>query len=230
MVSRHATRCPFCHQFVVFFRTSSLPLCSFCHLALAAFHCFNPQCVTGPTSTPICNSCPRTPYYLTHPICLSIAGPRPIPYHEQIPLLPLCWHTSLPSRLLVILYNSSFSSDSHVWSAAPVQLNWTCRYTNVAYKSTNIFTFPERTLQLTLHDSTAVDFHYRSTQWTEFVLFLYQLPYLPTSNRWKRIRYLNLNRHLRNLFKDPRNFQKQATQTKDRVPPVSAPPVNGRPG
>ena len=135
-----------------------------------------------------------------------------------------------PFRLFVILYNSSFSSDSHAWSAAPVQLNWTCFYTNVAYKIRNILVFPEGTLQLTLHDSTAVHFHYRSTQWTEFVLFLYQLPYIPTSNRWNRIRYLNLNRHLRNLFKAPRNFQKQAAQAEDRVPPVSNPPINGRPG
>ena len=51
----------------------------------------------------------------------------------------------------------------------------------------------------------------------------------PTSNRWDKIRYLNLNRHLRNLYKAPRNFQKQAAQADDRVPPVSVPPVNGRP-
>ena len=82
MISQQATRCPFCRQFVAFVRIPSPPLCSFCHLALAAFHCFNPQCVTGPTSTPICNSCSRTPYYLTHSICPSCAGPRPIPYHE----------------------------------------------------------------------------------------------------------------------------------------------------
>ena len=76
------TRCPFCRQSVAFVQTPSLPMCSFCHRALAAFQCFNPQCVTGPTSTPICNSCSRTPYYLTHPICPSCAGSHPIPYHE----------------------------------------------------------------------------------------------------------------------------------------------------
>ena len=135
-----------------------------------------------------------------------------------------------PSRLLVILYNFSFSSDSHAWSAAPVQLNWTCLYNNVAYKITIILIFSEGTLQLTLHDYTAVHFHYRSTQWTEFVLLLHQRPYIPTSNRWDKVRYLNLNRHLRNLYKAPRNFQKQAAQAEDRVPPVSVPPVNGRPG
>ena len=80
MVSQQATR-PFGRQIVVFVRIFLLPLCSFCHLALAAFHCFNPQCV-GPTSTPICNSSSRTPYYLTHPICPSRAGPRSIPYQE----------------------------------------------------------------------------------------------------------------------------------------------------
>ena len=76
----HAVRfaAPICR----FCPPSLIPLCSFCHLALAAFHCFNPQCVTGPSSTPIFNSCFRKPYYLTHPICPSCAGPRPSPYHE----------------------------------------------------------------------------------------------------------------------------------------------------
>ena len=124
----------------------------------------------------------------------------------------------------------NFSSDSHAWSAVPVQLNWTCLYTNVVYKITNLLIFPEGTLQLTLHGNTAVHFPYRSIQWTEFVLFLYQLPYIPTSNRWDKVRYLNLNRHLRNLYKAPQNFEKQAAQAEDRVPPVSVPPVNGRPG
>ena len=70
---------------------------------------------------------------------------------------------------------------------------------------------------MTLHDNTAVYFLYRSIQWTEFVRFLYQLSYIPTSNRWDKVRYLNLNRHLRNLYKAPRNFQKQAAQAEDRV-------------
>ena len=98
------------------------------------------------------------------------------------------------------------------------------------YKITHFPIFPEGTLQLTLHDNTAVHFLYRSIQWTEFVVILYQLPYISTSNRWNEVRYLNLNRHLRNLYKAPRNFQKQAAQAEDRVPPVSVPPVNGRPG
>ena len=123
----------------------------------------------------------------------------------------------------------NFSSNSHAWSAVPVQLNWTCLYTNVVYKITNLLIFPEGILQLTLHDNTAVHFPYRSTQWTEFVLFLYQLPYIPTSYRWKKVRYLKLNRHLRNLHKAPRNFQKQAAQAEDRVPAVSVPPVNDHP-
>ena len=135
-----------------------------------------------------------------------------------------------PLFLLVILSNSSFSSASHAWSAASVQLKWICLYTNVAYEITDLLIFPEGTLQLTLNDSSAVHFHYRSTQWTEFVLFLYQLPYTPTSTRRNKIRYLILNRHLRILYKAPRNFQKQVAQTEDRVPPVPAPPVNGRLG
>ena len=100
----------------------------------------------------------------------------------------------------------------------------------MVYKITNILIFPEGTLQLTIHDNTAVHFLYRSIQWTEFVFFLYQLAYIPTSNRWNRVRYINFIRHLQNLYKAPRNFQKQAAQAEDRVPPVSAPSVNGRPG
>ena len=139
-------------------------------------------------------------------------------------------HFLHPLHLLVILYKYPFTSDSHAWSAAPVQLDWTCLYTNVVYKITHLLIFPEGTLQLTLHDNTAVHFLYRSIQWTEFVLFVYQLPYIRTSNRWDKVRYINLNRHLRNLYKAPENFQKQAAQAEDRVPPLSAPPVNGRPG
>ena len=120
---------------------------------------------------------------------------------------------------LVILYNYSFSSDSHAWSAAPVQSDWTCLYTNVAYKITNNLIFPKGTLQLTLHDTTAVQFLYRSIPWSEFVLFLHQLPYIPTSNRWDKVRYLNLKRHLRKLYEAPRNFQKRAGQAEDRVSP-----------
>ena len=151
------------------------------------------------------------------------------------PFLPLCSYTfervSHPfDSPMIILSNYSFSSESHSWSAAPVQLDWTSLYTNVVYKVSHLLTFPEGTLQLTLPDNTAVHFLYRSIQWTEFVLFLYQLPYIPASNRWNRVRYINLNRHLRNLYKAPQIFQKQAAQAEDRVPPVSAPPVNGRPG
>ena len=40
----------------------------------------------------------------------------------------------------------NFSSDSHARSAAPVQLNWTCLYTNLVYKITNLLIFPEETL------------------------------------------------------------------------------------
>ena len=63
--------------------------------------------------------------------------------------------TSTPLCESVILYDYSFSSDPHAWSAAPVQLNWTCLYTNVVYKIANLLIFPEVTLQLTLHDNRA---------------------------------------------------------------------------
>ena len=135
-----------------------------------------------------------------------------------------------PLFLIVILYNCSFSSASHAWSALSVQLKWTCLYTNGSYEITDLLIFPEGTLQLTLHDSSAVHFHYSSTQWTEFVLFLYQLPYTPTSTTRNKIQYLILNLHLRNLYKAPRNFQKQLAQTENRVPPVPAPTVKGRRG
>ena len=118
-----------------------------------------------------------------------------------------------------LVINLLFSADSVVWSAAPVQLDWTCFYTNVVYKITHILFFPERTLQLTLHDTTTVHFHYRSTQWTEFVLFFYQLSYIHTSNQWYKVRYLNLNRHLQNLYKAPRNFKNKPPKPKTALPP-----------
>ena len=164
------------------------------------------------------------------PISRHVLDPVIFPITYKFQFYPLVGTPPSPFQLLAILYNSSFSSDSHAWSAAPIQFIWTCLYTIVAFKITIILFFPEGTLQLTLHDSTAVHFHYRSTQWTVFVLFLYQLPYIPTSNRWNRIRYLNINRYLRNLYKASRTFRKQATQAEDHIPPVSAPPVNGRTG
>ena len=120
---------------------------------------------------------------------------------------PLFVHFLYPfASPVVVLSNYFFSSDSHAWSAAPVQLDWTCLYTNVAYKITHLLIFPEGTFQLTLHDTTVVRFLYRSTQLTEIVLFLYQLPYIPTSIRLDKVRYLNLNRHFRILKKAPQKF------------------------
>ena len=90
--------------------------------------------------------------------------------------------------------------------------------------------FPEATVQLTLDDDTAVHFPYRSAQWTEFTLYLYHHTTQPTTNKWDQIRYHIVRTHLIKRYKAPRNFLRAAATHADRVSPVSAPPVNGRPG
>ena len=104
---------------------------------------------------------------------------------------------------------------------------WHCVYNDTAYHVTHILIFPEATIQLTLNDNTAVHFPYRSAQWTEFVLYLYNRPTPPTPNRWDNIRYCNVRNDLLKLYKIPRNFLRSAITQADRVLPVSVPPVNG---
>ena len=90
--------------------------------------------------------------------------------------------------------------------------------------------FPEGTIQLTLNDHTAVLFPYKDPRWIEFVLFLYHHDSLPNLNRWSRVRYQIVRRALLKLYRDPVNFRKHAIEREERVIPVPAPPVNGRPG
>ena len=72
--------CPSCRSPVDLFKALGSPLCSECNLEPAVPHCFNPDCLTGPNSTPVCKPCSYTIYFLTNPICPSCTGPRPIPY------------------------------------------------------------------------------------------------------------------------------------------------------
>ena len=139
-------------------------------------------------------------------------------------------HVNFSVRFVVILYKSSFSSNSHAWTSAPVMFTWQCLFNDTAYNVHNILLLPEATVQLTLDDNTAVHFPYRSAQWTEFTLHLYHRTTPPTTNRWDQIRYSILRKHLLTLYKAPRNFLRAAATQSDRVPPVSVPPVNGRPG
>ena len=54
--------------------------------------------------------------------------------------------------------------------------------------------------------------------------------YPPTTDRWDQIRFSIIRNHLIKLYKAPQNFLRAAITQTDRVPPVSVPPVNGRPG
>ena len=88
---------------------------------------------------------------------------------------------------------------------------------------------PGSTIQLTLHDQTAVHFPYKDPRWNEFVLILYHNDSLPNLNRWDRVRYQIVRRALLKLYRDPFNFRKNAVG-EERVRPVLAPPADGRPG
>ena len=104
-------------------------------------------------------------------------------------------------------------------------------YNDTDYYVRNILILPEAKIQLTLTDGTAVHLPYRSAaQWTEFVLYLHGHTDPPTAKRWDKIRYLNVRNQFLNMYKAPRNFLRAAITQADRVPPVSAPSADGRPG
>ena len=80
-------------------------------------------------------------------------------------------------------------------------LTWQCVYNDTAYHVRHILIFPAATLQWTPNDNTTVHFLYRSAQWTEFVLYLYNHPTPPTPNRWDQVRYCNVRNDLLKLYK-----------------------------
>ena len=138
---------------------------------------------------------------------------------------------NFPFDFLVILYHYFFNSNSHAWTVAPVTFTWQCIFNDTAYNVTHILLLPEATVQLTRDDDTAVHLPYRSAQWTEFALYWYHhnTP-PPATNKWDQIRYYIVRTQLIKLYKAPRNFLRAAATQADPVPPVSVPPVNGRPG
>ena len=80
LITYNTPKCPTCRSPVDLFQAHGIPFCSECNLEHPVPHCFNPNCLTGPNSTPVCNPCSYTLYFLTNPICPSCHGPRPIPY------------------------------------------------------------------------------------------------------------------------------------------------------
>ena len=74
---------------------------------------------------------------------------------------------------------------------------------------------PEGTIQLTLHDRTAVHFPYKDPPWSEFNLFLYYNDSLPNLNRWDCVRYQIVRRALFQLYRVAFNFRKNAVERKN---------------
>ena len=111
-----------------------------------------------------------------------------------------------------------------------MDFTWSCVLNDIRYPITHLMILPEGTIQLTLHDQTAVHFPYKDPRWTEFVLFLYHSDSLPNLNRWDCVRYQIVRRALLKLYQDSVNFRKNAVEREERVIPVLAPPADGRPG
>ena len=111
-----------------------------------------------------------------------------------------------------------------------MDFTWSCVLNDIRYPITHLMILLEGTIQLTLHDQTAVHFPYKDPRWTEFVLFLYHSDSLPNLNRWDCVRYQIVRRALLKLYRDPVNFRKNAVEREERVIPVLAPPADGRPG
>ena len=111
-----------------------------------------------------------------------------------------------------------------------MDFTWSCVLNDIRYPITHLMILPGGTIQLTLHDQTAVHFPYKDPRWTEFVLFLYHSDSLPNLNRWDCVRYQIVRRALLKLYRDPVNFRKNAVEREERVIPVLAPPADGRPG
>ena len=123
-----------------------------------------------------------------------------------------------------------FSADSHAWKAVSLDFTRQCVLNDIRYPITHLIILPEGTIQLTLHDRTAVHFPYKDPRWSEIVLFLYHHDSLPNLNRWARVRYQIVRRALLRLYRDPFNFRKNAVEREERVIPVPVPPTDGRPG
>ena len=124
----------------------------------------------------------------------------------------------------------NFSADSHAWHAVSLDFTWQCVLNDIRYPITHLMILPEGTIQLTLHDRTAVHFPYKDTGWSEFAVFLYQHDSLPNLNRWARVRYRIVRRAFLQLYRGHFNFRKNAVERAERVIPVPAPPVDRRPG
>ena len=78
LIAFNTPKCPACRSPVDLYAVLGIPLCSNCNLNSAVAHCFNPDCLSGPT--PVCKPCSYTIYFLTHCISPSCGGPRPILY------------------------------------------------------------------------------------------------------------------------------------------------------
>ena len=78
LISFNIPQSPVCRSPVDLYEALGIHLCSNCNLNPAVAHCFNPDCLSGPTH--VCKPCSYTLYFLTNPVCPSCAGPRPIPY------------------------------------------------------------------------------------------------------------------------------------------------------
>ena len=124
----------------------------------------------------------------------------------------------------------TFSADSHAWQAVSLDFTWQCVLNDIRYPITHLMILPDGTIQLTLHDRTAVHFPYNDPRWSEFVLFLHHHDSFPNLNRWARVRYRIVRRALLRLYRDPFKFRKNAVEREERVIPVPVPPADGRPG
>ena len=124
----------------------------------------------------------------------------------------------------------NFSDGSHTWQTVSLDFTWQCVLNDIRYPITQLMILPGGAIQLTLNDQTAVNFPYKDPRWSEFVLFLYHHDSLPNLNRWSRVRYQIVRRAVLKLYLDPVNFRKHAIEREERVIPVPAPPVTGRPG
>ena len=119
------------------------------------------------------------------------------------------------SRVPLILL--PFSVDSHAWQAVSLDFIWQCVLNDIRYQITHLMILPQGTIQLTLHDRTAVHFPYKGPRLSEFVLFLYHDDSLPNLNPWVRVRYQLVRRALLRLYRHPFIFRKKCSRTRRTV-------------
>ena len=90
--------------------------------------------------------------------------------------------------------------------------------------------FPEGALNLTLEDIIDVHYTYKCTIGIDSVLLIDLTYSILLKNRWHKVRFLHVRRHLAYFYSAPTNVREAEETKTDHVALVPVPSTSGRPG